>query len=203
MPARAKSVDRLPIRLKRLWRWSPTKKLGNRWPDRASVCSSAVYSGTALAGRAGAPDGEDAGMGAGDIRCGAATGSGSLLPRAIQRDRTIGQAITPSATAAAVAPSFRGQRLVTDGGTFVANACEGTVTRAAGFPGTGMSSKSGVRSRSARTSVSTSRSIVCCFRTQPSDIALKQRLLMLRGIPPEYFAIISKARSVNKGTFDA
>src|SRR5580698_4173334 len=44
-------------------------------------------------------------------------------------------------------------------------------------------SRSGSRSRSAITSRTTSRSMVLRLRAQARDIALKHRLLMLRGIP--------------------
>ena len=64
---------------------------------------------------------------------------------------------------------------------------------AAGF------SRNDSRSRSAITSLMMSRSMVLRFKAHPKDIALKHRLLMLRGIPSLCSAIILRAPAVKIG----
>src|SRR5580700_7782952 len=59
-------------------------------------------------------------------------------------------------------------------------------------------SRSGSRSRSEITSRITSRSMVFLFSAHPNDRALKQRLLMLRGMPSLCSAIRLRAFAVNK-----
>src|SRR3981081_1670437 len=61
-----------------------------------------------------------------------------------------------------------------------------------------MFSINGARSRSAITSLTISRSIASRRRAHPSDIALKQTVLILRGIPRLYSAINFRAPNVNR-----
>ena len=63
--------------------------------------------------------------------------------------------------------------------------------------------RNGPRSRSATTWRTTSRSIGLCRSADPSDNALKQRLLMLRGMPSLHRVMSASASLVNRGISEA